>query len=74
MTLKMFNKKRAMKLHVFSCYVPTFTANREEEDGFFATLQEKCYRVGSRQANDEWWYERGPRPMHGYVWKMNGFK
>ena len=67
------------KLHVLSCYAPTFAASRDEKDAFFDTLQQalsaipvnECYvmlgdfnaRVGSRLEGDMWWYERGP---HGY--------
>ena len=66
-------------LHVLSCYAPTFAASREDKNSFFDTLQDgilsipsdECFvmlgnftaRVGSRGADDEWWYERGP---HGY--------
>ena len=66
-------------LHVLSCYAPTFAASRKDKNSFFNSLQDalssipsdKCFvmlgdfnaRVGSRGADDEWWYERGP---HGY--------
>ena len=66
-------------LHILSCYAPTIAASREDKNSFFDTLQDallsipsdKCFvmlgdfnaRVGSRGADDEWWYERGP---HGY--------
>ena len=64
---------------MLSCYAPTLNASREEKDNFFAILQDalsliradECFvilgdlntRLGSREMNDEWWYERGP---HGY--------
>ena len=64
------------RLHVFSCYAPTFAASRDEKDEFFNSLQDalsmvgtnETYvllgdfnaRVGSRTRDDEWWYERGP--------------
>ena len=64
------------RLHVFSCYAPTFAASREEKDSFFNSLQDAISLipanepyimlgdfnacVGSRSVDDQWWYERGP--------------
>ena len=64
------------RLHVFSCYAPTFAASRDEKDEFLNSLQDalstvlanEVYvilghlntRVGSRTKDDESWYERGP--------------
>ena len=33
-------RQRVSTLHVFSCYAPSYAASREENDSFFATLQE----------------------------------
>ena len=67
------------RLHIISCYAPTYAASREDKNSFFDTLQDaissipsdECYvllgdfnaRVGSRGVEDDWWCERGP---HGY--------
>jgi len=39
-TLKILHRKRVLKLHVLSCYVPAYAASREEKNSFFAILQE----------------------------------
>ena len=64
------------RLHILSCYAPTFIASREEKGKFYKDLQaavssvpsNECFgmlgdfnaRVGSRGVDDDWWYERGP--------------
>ena len=66
-------------LHILSCYAPTFGASWEEKEQFYVDLQQalsaippgECYivlgnfnaRVGSREADGELWYVRGP---HGH--------
>ena len=68
------------RLHILSCYAPTFAATREEKDNFFDMLQaalssipsEECYvmlgdfnaRVGSRSVNHDDWWYE--RGPHGY--------
>ena len=63
---------RSGRLHVLSCYAPTFAASREEKNSFFDLLQdalssipaEECYvmlgdfnaRVGSRAVRDDEWW------------------
>ena len=70
------NKER---LHVISCYAPTFAASREMKDEFYACLQAVLLeipqrdnfvllgdfnaRTGSRSAGSDWGSVRGP---HGY--------
>jgi len=67
------------RLHVLSCYAPTYGSSREDKEQFFSSLQQvlcdipsqECYvvlgdfntRVGSRRDDDEWWNVRGP---HGH--------
>ena len=71
--LKVGNGSRD-RLHIVSCYAPTFAASREDKNIFYATLQDAlstipsddCFvmpwdfnaRVESRDVDDEWWHER----------------
>ena len=71
--------KESSKLHVLSCYAPTFTASREAKDGFYDDLQlalseiptrepyillgDLNARVGSRDARDEEQWERVRGPF-----------
>ena len=71
---------RSGRLHMLSCYAPTFSASREEKDRFFDLLQEalssipaeECYvmlgdfnaRVGSRDVGNDVWWYE--RGPHGY--------
>ena len=64
------------RVHVFSCYAPTFAASREEKDSFYNVLHDALSTVpvhepyillvdfnacvGSSSIDDQWWYERGP--------------
>ena len=73
-------KGKSGRLHVLSCYAPTFAASREEKDKFFDLLQDalsaipsgECYvmlgdfnaRVGSRAVDDDEWWYE--RGPHGY--------
>ena len=66
-----------------------YAASREEKDSFFAILREAisslsqgdCFvllgdfneRVGSRQAADEWWNERGPMDMENLMVQEESF-
>ena len=71
--LKVGNGSRD-RLHIVSCYAPTFAASREDKNIFYATLQDalstipsdECFVmpwdfnacVESRDVDDEWWHER----------------
>ena len=73
-------KGKSGRLHVLSCYAPTFAASREEKDKFFDLLQDalsaipsgECYVmlggfnacVGSRAVDDNEWWYE--RGPHGY--------
>jgi len=73
-------KGKSGRLHILSCYAPTFAASREEKDKFFDLLQDalsaipsgECYvmlgdfnaRVGSRAVDDDEWWYE--RGPHGY--------
>ena len=81
--LKVGNGSRD-RLHILSCYAPTFAASRKDKNIFYTTLQDalsaipsdECFvklgdfnaRVGSRDVHDEWWHERGP---HGHPKSRN---
>ena len=68
------------RMHVLSCYAPTFTATKKEKDRFFDSLQvalssippDECFmmlgafncHVGSRYVDDDDWWYE--RGPHGY--------
>lgn len=69
--------RRADRLHVLSCYAPTYSASRAEKDKFYDSLQQVLDAIPSNEllvdfntrirsrlsASDEWEHVRGP---HGY--------